>query len=143
LDVIARELINMYPDRFVAGDFQHNKEKVAELADFDSRVLRKRVAGYITRILATQKLKRRSIVMKHDIKKKQKSWLRKLSCSSPAPVKTDEARISISSLRKLVTTKEHEDILKLIENETIPSVRAAWIDYFLEKTKLSKCKKSD
>ena len=45
----------MYPDRFVAGDFQHNKEKVAELADFDSKTLRNRIAGYITRILATQK----------------------------------------------------------------------------------------
>ena len=80
--------------------------------------------------------------MKHDTKKKQKSWLRKLSRSTPAPVKKDDTRISISSLRKLVTTKEHEGILKLIENETIPSVRAAWIDYFLEKTKPSKCKKS-
>ena len=52
---IARELINMYPDKFVVSDFQHNKEKVAELADFDSKILRNRVAGYITRILATQK----------------------------------------------------------------------------------------
>ena len=40
-------------------------------------------------------------------------------------------------------TREYKDILKLIENETIPSVRAAWIDYFLEKTKPSKYKKSD
>ena len=52
---IAKEPINMYLDKFVASDFQHNKEKVAELADFDSKVLRNRVAGYITRILATQK----------------------------------------------------------------------------------------
>ena len=81
--------------------------------------------------------------MKHDTKKKQKSWLRKLSRSTLPPVKKDDARISISSLRKLVTTKEHEDILKLIENETIPSVKAAWIDYFLEKTKPSKYKKSE
>ena len=80
--------------------------------------------------------------MKHDTKKKQKSWLRKLSRSTPSPVKKDDTRISISSLRKLVTTKEHEDILKLIENETIPSVKEAWIDYFLEKTKPSKYKKS-
>ena len=76
-------------------------------------------------------------------KKKQKSWLKKLSRSTPPPIKKGDARISISSLRKLVTTKEHEDILKLIENETIPSVKAAWIDYFIEKTKISKCKKSD
>ena len=52
---IARELIDIYPDKFVASDFQHNKEKVSELADFDSKILRNRVAGYITRILATQK----------------------------------------------------------------------------------------
>ncbi len=81
--------------------------------------------------------------MKHDTKKKQKSWLRKLSRSTSPPVSKDDTRISISSLRKLVTTKEHEDILKLIENETIPSVKAAWIDYFLEKIKPPKCKKSD
>ncbi len=80
--------------------------------------------------------------MKHDTKKKQKFWLRKLSRSASPPVKKEITRISISSLRKLVTTKEHEDILKLIENETIPSVKAAWIDYFLEKTKPLKCKKS-
>ena len=81
--------------------------------------------------------------MKHDTKKKQKSWLRKLFRSTRSPVREDDTRISFSVLRKLARTKEHEDILKLIENETISSVRAAWIDYFLEKTKHSKCKKSD
>ena len=80
--------------------------------------------------------------MTHDTKKKQKSWLRKLFRSTPPQVKED-TWISLSALKKLATTKEHEDILKLIEQETIPSVRAAWIDYFLEKTKHSKCKKSD
>jgi len=81
--------------------------------------------------------------MKHDTKKKERFWLRKLFHSPRSPVKKDDTRISISSLKKLVTTKEHEDILKLIENEMIPSVRNAWINYFLEKTKPSKCKKSD
>ena len=52
---IAKELINIYPDKIVASDFQHNKEKVAELADFDSKVMRNRIVGYITRILAAQK----------------------------------------------------------------------------------------
>ncbi len=57
---IAKELIiDMYPDRFVASDFQHNKEKVAELADFGSKILRNRIAGYITRILATQKTQKK------------------------------------------------------------------------------------
>ena len=52
---IAKELLNMYPDKFVASDFRHNKKKVEELADFDSNILRNRVAGYITRLLATKK----------------------------------------------------------------------------------------
>jgi len=81
--------------------------------------------------------------MKHDTKKKQNSWLRKLFRSTRSPVKKDDTRISFSVLRKLAKTKEHEEILKLIEHETIPSVREAWIDYLLEKTKPPKCKKSD
>ena len=52
---IAKELIKKYPNQFVASDFQHNKEKVTELADFDSKTLRNRIAGYFTRILASQK----------------------------------------------------------------------------------------
>ena len=80
--------------------------------------------------------------MTHDTKKKQKSWLRNLFHTKASPVKED-TRISLSALKKLARTKEHEEILKLIEWETIPSVRAAWVDYFLEKTKHSKCKKSD
>jgi len=81
--------------------------------------------------------------MTQDTKKKQKSWLRNLFHLKPSPVKEENAaQIGLSSLKKLAMTKEQKDILKLIENETIPSVKAAWIDYFLEKTKPSKCKKS-
>jgi len=81
--------------------------------------------------------------MKHDTKKKQNSWLRKLFRSTRSPVEKGDTRISFSVLRKLAKTKEHEEILKLIEHETIPSVREAWIDYLLEKTKPPKYKKSD
>ena len=81
--------------------------------------------------------------MKHDTNKKQKSWLRKLFHSTSPPFREDDTRISFSALKKRAKTQEHEEILKLIEWETIPSVRDAWIDYFLEKTKHSKCKKSD
>jgi len=56
---IAKELLNMYPDKFFASDFQHNKKKVGELADFDSNILRNRVAGYITRLLATKKTQKK------------------------------------------------------------------------------------
>ena len=78
--------------------------------------------------------------MKHDTKKQQKSWLRNLFRPTPPSVEEDDTGISISSLKKLAITKEQKDILKLIEHETIPSVRAAWIDYFLQHTKHSKCK---
>ena len=78
--------------------------------------------------------------MKHDTKKQQKSWLRNLFRSTPSSVEEDDTKISISSLKKLAITKEQKNILKLIEHETIPSVRAAWIDYFLQHTKHSKCK---
>ncbi len=81
--------------------------------------------------------------MKNDIKKKQKFWLKKLFCPTSPLVRKNDTGIDYLALRKRIRTKEHEDILKLIENETITSVREAWIDYFLEKTKPTKCKKSD
>ena len=56
---IAKELLNMYPDKFVASDFQHNKKKVGDLADFDSNIPWNRAAGYITRLLATQKTQKK------------------------------------------------------------------------------------
>jgi hypothetical protein len=80
--------------------------------------------------------------MTYDTKKKQKSWLRKLFRSIRSQVKED-TWISLSALKKMATTQEQKDILKLIEQETIPSVRTAWIEYYLEKTKHSNCKKSD
>ena len=39
---------------FVTGDYQHNKGKVAELCDVESKLLRNRIAGYITRHLASK-----------------------------------------------------------------------------------------
>jgi hypothetical protein len=56
------------------------------------------------------------------------------------PIKEEKQRIGIASLKKMVKTKEQEDILKKIELETIPTVRDAWIDYFLEIAKAKKIK---
>ena len=78
--------------------------------------------------------------MKHDTKKRQKSRLRNLFRSPPPPIKEIHTKLSFSSLKKLATTKEQKDILQHIEHEKIPSVRDAWIDYFLDKTKERKCK---
>jgi len=54
---VAVELLHEYPKEFVAGDFQHNKVKVAELTDVQSKLLRNRIAGYITRRLSPHKKK--------------------------------------------------------------------------------------
>ena len=51
---IAIGLIKEYPDQFKHDDFQHNKEKVSELSDVGSKLLRNRIAGYITRRLANK-----------------------------------------------------------------------------------------
>lgn len=54
---IAIELAKKYPDQFKHDDFQHNKTKVAELSDVGSKLLRNRIAGYITRYLVSQQNK--------------------------------------------------------------------------------------
>lgn len=76
-----------------------------------------------------------SITMKLKLKK---SRLRNLFLHNKKPITEDKPKISLSSLKNMVKTKEQEDVLKLIEFETIPSVRDAWIDYFLEISKHKK-----
>ena len=51
----AAELIKKYPKEFLPRDFQHNKVKVEELTDVKSKLLRNRIAGYVTRILSPRK----------------------------------------------------------------------------------------
>ena len=48
--------------------------------------------------------------------------------------------VNLSLMKKLATTKEQEDVLERIEQETIPSVRDAWIEYFFKITKRSQRK---
>jgi len=45
---IGRELMEEYPDVFTE-DFEANKEAVTELTNIESKTVRNRVAGYITR----------------------------------------------------------------------------------------------
>jgi len=51
---IAIELTKKYPNQFKHDDFQYNKIKVAELSDVSSKLLRNRIAGYVTCYLASQ-----------------------------------------------------------------------------------------
>lgn len=48
-------MIRRFPDQFKHDDFEHNKEKVAELTDVNSKTVRNRIAGYITRYLASKR----------------------------------------------------------------------------------------
>lgn len=41
-------LLERYPEAF-SDDFQHNKESVRELTNIESKDVRNRVAGYVTR----------------------------------------------------------------------------------------------
>jgi len=52
---IAIALLNKYPNDFKAGDFENNKKKVAELTDVKSKLLRNRIAGYVTRRMSPRK----------------------------------------------------------------------------------------
>lgn len=45
---IGNELMERYPDVFTE-DFESNKEKVTELTNVESKTVRNRIAGYITR----------------------------------------------------------------------------------------------
>ena len=46
---ISRELIKRYPDRFT-GEFESDKEAVNDLVTTQSKRLRNRIAGYVTRL---------------------------------------------------------------------------------------------
>lgn len=52
---IAIDLLEKYPKEFIVGNYQHNKVKVAELTDVKSKLLRNRIAGYVTRRLSPNK----------------------------------------------------------------------------------------
>ena len=53
IKTIAKDLIEQYPNQFLPDNFQHNKDKVAELSNGASKLLRNRIAGYITRYLVS------------------------------------------------------------------------------------------
>ena len=46
---VSRELLRRYPDRFT-GEFESDKHAVNELVITQSKRLRNRIAGYITRL---------------------------------------------------------------------------------------------
>lgn len=50
----AIDLVERFPDKFSSESFDHNKEKVSELIKIDSKIMRNKIAGYITRYMVSQ-----------------------------------------------------------------------------------------
>jgi small subunit ribosomal protein S17e len=46
---VSRELVRRFPERFV-GNFESDKQAVNELVSTQSKKLRNRIAGYVTRL---------------------------------------------------------------------------------------------
>ncbi|MGD1835401.1 MAG: 30S ribosomal protein S17e [Nitrososphaeraceae archaeon] len=51
---LSGELLEKYPDKFT-GDFEENKTTMKDLATIRSKVLRNRIAGYITSTIRKEK----------------------------------------------------------------------------------------
>ncbi|RLI95672.1 MAG: 30S ribosomal protein S17e [Candidatus Altiarchaeales archaeon] len=47
---VALQLMDEYPDEFNT-DFENNKKKVQEFTDIESKPMRNKIAGYITRTM--------------------------------------------------------------------------------------------
>lgn len=47
---LARDLVEADPERF-SEDFDHNKQELKDMDEFNSKRLRNRVAGYIVRVV--------------------------------------------------------------------------------------------
>ncbi|RLF16908.1 MAG: 30S ribosomal protein S17e [Thermoprotei archaeon] len=65
---IARELIEKYPDKFTT-DFETNKKLVAELTNVQSKTLRNKIAGYVTRLMKIEA--RRRMLMEAQVAETQ------------------------------------------------------------------------
>ena len=51
---MAIELVKKYPQHFKHDDFQHNKASVEQLTETSGKLMRNKIAGYITRYLASR-----------------------------------------------------------------------------------------
>jgi small subunit ribosomal protein S17e len=45
---IGNRLLERYPEAF-SGDFEHNKDVIGEVTNVESKSVRNRIAGYVTR----------------------------------------------------------------------------------------------
>jgi small subunit ribosomal protein S17e len=58
---ISNELLEKYPDKF-SSDFDENKEAIKQLAVVRSKLLRNKIAGYITSYIHRQEVEKQMAV---------------------------------------------------------------------------------
>jgi small subunit ribosomal protein S17e len=58
---ISNELLEKYPDKF-SSDFDENKEAIKQLAVVRSKLLRNKIAGYITSYIHGQEVEKQMAV---------------------------------------------------------------------------------
>jgi len=63
---LGAELMEKYPDAF-GSDFEENKKLVAEYTDVESKAIRNRIAGYITRRFKIKEKGVRRRVVEEDV----------------------------------------------------------------------------
>jgi len=56
----AIDLTKQYPNRFKYDDFEHNKVQVDQLTETSSKLMRNKIAGYITRYLASKQKRKQN-----------------------------------------------------------------------------------
>lgn len=69
---ISTTVLEKYPDRF-GSDFEKNKKVLQEIAITKSKILRNRVAGYITSYLRKQKVQEKMTEIETDVENDQRN----------------------------------------------------------------------
>jgi small subunit ribosomal protein S17e len=69
---ISATVLEKYPDRF-GSDFEKNKKVLQEIAITKSKILRNRVAGYITSYLRKQKVQEKMTEIETDVENDQRN----------------------------------------------------------------------
>ena len=69
----AKTLLELHRDKFIEKDFNHNKKMVGELTENLGKVIRNRIAGYITKVLSPRK-KNENVISEDVIDYEWKYW---------------------------------------------------------------------
>jgi small subunit ribosomal protein S17e len=73
---ISTELLEKYPDRF-SVDFEENKKAIKEIAVVRSKILRNRIAGYITSYLHKSSIQNEQEISGSDEEEEEEEELEK------------------------------------------------------------------